>query len=101
MDVTENNYLLPLVGESWEINPIRAARMKIWFKIEPSPVFDSLNTVEFWACHFQSQSIATLKEWHRGLGLPWRHSDRKSLFVARLVGYWMSAIHNTSVGRPS
>lgn len=99
MDVTANNYLLPLAGESWEISPVRAARMAIWFRFEPSPVFDSLNSVEFWVYVFGDMTCKQLIAYHKAMGIQIQSDKLKRLLVARLVGWWMIRIQEISKGK--
>lgn len=94
--VVQNNWLLPLVGESWDVHPVNAARLQWWIKHEATPVFDRLNSDEFWKVWFTSMTCKQLIAHHKALGVKIQSDKLKILLVATLVAHWTVRIDEIS-----
>lgn len=86
-DVKKNNYLLPLAGESWDVNPITQARINLAERWAETPAYDkSKGAVVNYFCEMQT---ACLREHMRLMGIKGVSGLRRDL-IAKCIGWWMN-----------
>lgn len=81
MDITQNNYVLRLPGEHFELSDaqkIRELGINVWAGMEKMPIFDTLNK-RFWVDHFIDQTSARLLTQARSLGLTQKKQPKGEL----------------------
>lgn len=80
-------------------NPLTRALIRQRAKVEPSPIFDSLNTVEFWAPQFETLSHKQLRAKARAVGLRLPGSVSTVALRALLIAHFVREVEEMSHGR--
>lgn len=92
IDVKENNWLLPLNGETHNVDQTRWDGLQVRIAHEVPPIFHSLNTASWWYDHFEQYGINDLRSMCKKLGI--QTSGNKNLLVAVLAKYWRDRIRD-------
>ena len=79
-------------------NPLTTALIQHRAKHEESPIFDSLNSVDYWSAQFLEIERQDLMEQARSLGLPIYHTIPTIKLRALLIGYFQREVEKMSHG---
>lgn len=91
MDVTKNNWLLPLRGESFDRHPdvawVQGMGLRALVQQQSTPIFNQLNRTH-WQFYFTGFNRRRLLEMCRDLGLPASKSTTQAVMINRLCAHW-------------